>query len=78
VSTSSLNQALARWLKSSPPKINVKVRYATQVSTNPVVFVFFTNKSEGFPANYHRYLKNKIRSDLGFDSIPIKLDIRRA
>ena len=79
VSTSKLNQALKSWLFEYPPPVrglNIKIRYATQVSSFPVVFVFFVNRTRGLPAFYSHYLINKIRKDFDFDMIPVRAEFR--
>jgi GTP-binding protein len=79
VSTSKLNQALKSWLIEYPPPVrgeNIKIRYATQVSSFPAVFVFFVNRPRGLPAFYSNYLTNKIRRDFDFDMIPVRVEFR--
>jgi GTP-binding protein len=78
VDTSDLNRALAGWIEETPPKDRVKIRYATQVSTDPLVFVFFANRPDRLLDNYKRFLANRIRSELGFDSVPLRVEIRKA
>jgi GTP-binding protein len=57
---------------------NVKIRYATQTGVRPVRFLFFVNTLRGFPSRYLQYLKNRIRRDLGFDLIPIAIELRES
>lgn len=79
VDTGPLNQHLKRWLDQTPPpsgKRPIKVRYMTQVGVNPVRFIAFVNRTRGFPEFYRRYLVNRIREDLGFHHVPIRLDLR--
>lgn len=79
VDTGRLNQSLKRWLEQTPPpsgKRPIKVRYITQVGTNPVRFVLFTNRRKAFPEFYLRYIRNRIREDLGFTHIPFFLEVR--
>jgi len=81
VETSHLNKTLKKWLEkySIPARgKNVKLRYATQVSINPLKFIFFTNTIKGYPQLYTRYLKNRIRQDLGFTCVPFSVEIRKA
>ena len=78
--TSVLNQALARWLTEKPPpqgpQTHFKIKYAVQVSVNPVKFVFFASRPAAVSKAYVSYLCNKIRKDLGYSLIPIKAEIR--
>ncbi|MCR4954996.1 MAG: ribosome biogenesis GTPase Der [Treponema sp.] len=80
IETSALNNALQDWLERYPPPASktahFKIRYMTQVSTNPVNFVIFATKPEVVPEPYITYLKNRIREDLGFDQIPVQLELK--
>lgn len=80
IGTASLNNALQDWLEKYPPpasKTNgFKIRYMTQASDNPVSFIIFATRPEVVPETYVTYLKNRIREDLGFDNIPVQLEIR--
>lgn len=80
VETSALNKALADWLFHYPPPaskaIHFKIRYMTQTSTNPVSFRIFCTSPDNVPESYVTYLKNSIRKDLGFDQIPIELNLK--
>ena len=80
VETSALNKALADWLFHYPPPaskaIHFKIRYMTQTSTNPVSFRIFCTSPDNVPESYVTYLKNSIRKDLGFDQIPVELNMK--
>ena len=80
VDTSVLNKALYRWLEEYPPpqgpKTRFKVKYAVQVSVNPVKFVFFVSRPAAVSEAYRAYLSNKIREELGYPQIPIEVEIR--
>ncbi|MDR0453169.1 MAG: ribosome biogenesis GTPase Der [Treponema sp.] len=80
VETARLNQALEKWLEESPPpsgpRTRFKVRYAVQVSDNPVKFVFFVSRSRAVAPPYLAFLRNRIRKDLGFSLIPVEIEIR--
>lgn len=81
VPTHQLNRLLHQWLEDYPLPVrgrNVKLRYATQTGVNPVRFVFFVNSRRAYPARYTRYLENRIRQDLGFDKIPVAVEIRES
>lgn len=54
----------------------LKVKYVSQIKTDPPTFLLFTNKSNGIPENYRRYLKNGIRDNFGLDNTPIHLLFR--
>jgi GTP-binding protein len=78
--TPALNAALERWMTESPPpsgpQTRFKVRYAVQVSENPVKFVFFVSRPQAVTEPYITYLCNKIRRDLGYAQIPVQIEIR--
>lgn len=80
VETARLNEAIKEWGEAyQPPRGSTghyKVYYGTQISANPVKFLFFVNRIKDFPQIYIQYLKNCIRKDLGFTLIPIEVDLR--
>ena len=80
IGTSSLNNALQDWLERYPPPASktahFKIRYMTQAGTNPVSFIIFATRPEVVPAPYVTYLKNRIREDLGYDQIPVQLELK--
>lgn len=80
IDTASLNVALKDWLFKYPPPaskaIHFKIRYMTQKGINPVKFLIFATRPDSVPGSYITYLKNRIREDLGFDKIPVILDMK--
>ncbi len=80
VDTASLNLALKDWLFKYPPPatkaIHFKIRYMTQTSINPVNFLIFATRPDNVPGSYVSYLKNRIREDLGFDQIPVQIEMK--
>lgn len=80
IETGPLNQAVKDWMEHFPPPMgrstHFKLRYATQVSANPVKFVFFVSRPQAVSDSYLAFLRNRIRKDLGFESIPISIAIR--
>lgn len=80
VETAALNNALKDWLLRYPPPASkaarFKIRYMTQTGTNPVSFVIFATSPDKVPDRYVAYLKNRIREDLGFDQIPVRLELK--
>ncbi len=79
VGTGQLNHGLEAWTKEHPPsaRFNVKIRYGTQVSTNPQRFVFFANKKWLLPAAYERYLAGRLRESFGLERVPVAMEIRQ-
>ncbi len=81
VATPKLNQLLKTWIGEYALPVrgrNVKIRYATQTGVNPVRFLFFVNDLKGYPRRYNQYLIGRIRRDLGFDRIPLFIDVRES
>lgn len=80
IETSALNNALQDWLQRYPPPASktgrFKIRYMTQTGVNPVNFVIFATRPDVVPEPYITYLKNRIREDLGFDQIPVQLEMK--
>ncbi|HZK20479.1 MAG TPA: ribosome biogenesis GTPase Der [Treponemataceae bacterium] len=80
ISTSILNKAVKDWILANPPPAkkagSFRVKYAIQTQANPIVFLLFASRPESVPKTYVSYLKNKFRSDLGFDKIPIFIELK--
>lgn len=80
IETSALNMALEDWVRASPPpqgRVNqFKIRYMTQTGTNPVTFLLFATRPEAVTASYLAYIRNRIRKDLGFEKIPVVLEVK--
>jgi GTP-binding protein len=80
IDTGPLNKALEQWLLEYPPPVGpntrFKIRYVSQVSENPVKFLFFASRPDAVSHSYESYLKNKIRKDLGFSMIPLEIEMR--
>lgn len=55
----------------------LKIQYASQVKRNPPVFKFFMNQPEDLPANYRRFIENRIRERYGFMGVPITMVFRQ-
>lgn len=79
IETPKLNEMLKYWMEDLPtPQIRgkvYKIRYLTQVSAHPVKFVAFGNHDDT-PGSLQQYLINRIRKDLGFDSVPVELEVK--
>jgi GTPase len=81
VGTGKMNQSLESWVSHYPLPVrgkNYKIRFATQVSANPVRFLVFVNRMAGFPVQYSQYLENCIRRDLGFSLVPVSVELRES
>lgn len=80
IETGPLNVAVKDWVTSYPPpasrSASFKIKYMVQTAVNPASFLIFASRPEVVPQSYVSYLKNKIRSDLGFDKIPVLLELK--
>ncbi|MGP1347587.1 MAG: ribosome biogenesis GTPase Der [Phycisphaerales bacterium] len=80
VSTGRLNEffrdILARRGPSSSLGTKAKILFVTQVTVNPPTIVLVVNKPKLFDERYMRYLMNRIREELPFEEIPVRLLVR--
>ncbi|MBN2811937.1 ribosome biogenesis GTPase Der [Treponema zuelzerae] len=80
IDTSAVNLALTDWVAASPPpqgRTNkFKIRYMIQTQANPVKFLLFATRPEAVTDSYLAYIRNRIRRDLGFDHIPVVLEVK--
>jgi len=77
VGTADLNSWLEVWTaRQSPPNFSgrpLKLLYASQVDVAPPTFVFSINSEALLTRPYEHYLRNRIREDLGFAEVPIRM-----
>ena len=78
--TAALNAALAaaqkkRAARAKGGKLG-RIYYGTQVGFSPPSFLLFVNNPVQFDDNYLRYLANRLRQDLGFPEIPVKITLK--
>ncbi len=75
ISTSRLNRFLEEIIAKYPPPSNdrkeVKIKYITQVKSQPPVFALFANHPGSIKANYRRYLENQFRNNFSFTGVPL-------
>jgi len=80
VSTGQLNDLILDCVRASePPSMNgkrLKIKYATQLSTNPPNFILFVNETALMHFSYKRYLENCLRKAYDFSGTPIKITVR--
>ncbi len=80
VPTSALNRWFDDALVNNPPPApkgkRIKLRYITQVGTRPPRFVVFGTRLDMLPKSYERYLVNGIRKHLGFDAVPVRVNLK--
>jgi len=75
--TGRLNQLVGAIMKQRGPSSRLgtqaKLLYATQIDTRPPTIVLKVNKPKLFEGQYERYLMNRLREELPFSEIPIRL-----
>lgn len=79
VGTGELNRTMKRALEArSPSKSGASARifYATQTDVCPPTFVLFVNDKRHFNKDYVRYLQNRVRAELGFPEIAVRIVLR--
>lgn len=79
VGTGELNRVIERALQARPPSsagARTRIRYATQAESSPPTFVLFVNDKKLFGKDSIRYLSNRLRDELGLDSIPLRIVLK--
>jgi GTP-binding protein len=73
--TAEVNRVVERLAaRHPPPRTAGRVRYVTQVGAGPPHFVVFGMRDPG--PQYRRYLENALRTEFGFDGVPVRLSFR--
>ncbi len=80
IGTPVFNDFLQEIMKEKPLPIKrghpLKIKYATQVKSNPPVFKFFMNTPSELPANYRKFIERRIRERFGFKGVPITMTFK--
>ena len=80
IPTHEMNTFLQKIVAQNPPTHTshkrVKFYFASQVDTNPPLFLFVMNNATLITENYKRFIQNQIRDEFGFDGITIKLKFK--
>jgi len=80
VPTGALNRVLRSAMREkqppSPTATLPKVYYATQVAVAPPTIVLFVNAPDLFTQSYRRFIENRLRNELPFAEVPIRLLFR--
>ena len=78
--TKMINEVLSELLLKNPPPSehgkSIKVKYATQVSTEPAVIALYANYPKKIKTSYRRYVENQFRKNFDLIGIPIHLSFR--
>lgn len=79
IGTGELNRVLKKALESRAPTsagARLKVLYATQTDGAPPTFMLFVNDRRLFTKAVVRYLENRLRAELDFRRVPLRLVLR--
>ncbi len=82
IPTGALNRTLLHLTDANPVVVKktngtrFKVKYASMLKSSPPTFLLFSNKSQGIPENYKRYLVNGLRREFDLTNSPVHLIFR--
>jgi GTP-binding protein len=79
VGTGQLNRVLQKALESRAPSSSgarMNILYATQTDGAPPTFMLFVNDRRLFGKSVIRYLENRLRAELDFRRVPLRLVLR--
>jgi len=82
IPTGALNRCLLQLTDANPVivrktnGVRFKVKYASMLKSGPPTFLLFSNKSQGIPENYKRYLINGLRREFDLTNTPVHLIFR--
>jgi len=82
IPTGALNRCLFSLVENNPVVVKktngarFKVKYASMLKSSPPTFLVFSNKSQGIPENYRRYLVNGLRREFNLTNTPVHLIFR--
>lgn len=79
VTTGELNRVLEKAFAGRGPSAGghaLRIRYATQAEVRPPTFVLFVNDKTLMNKDSIRYLQNRIRDELPFPEIPVRIVLR--
>jgi GTP-binding protein len=80
ITTSELNDFFGAVFDKKPPPATrgkeIKIKYITQVKSNPPLFVFYCNHPKLIVEHYKRFIENRLRDKFGFIGVPLTLSFR--
>ncbi len=80
VSTGELNRVMERIVSANPPRVKsgkrFKIFYVSQVEVHPPTIALVVNQPDAFEPSYERYLLNRLRDELPYSEVPIKIVVR--
>jgi GTPase len=81
IGTSLLNDLVEKSVQKNPmaryANRQMHISYVTQTDIKPPTFVFFVSNVKGIHFSYERYLINQIRTNFGFELVPLKTVFRK-
>jgi len=81
IDTSALNKEILPEIERYPPKSSspreIKIKFASQIKTNPPMFAFFCNEPKLVQESYRRFLDNKLRDQFGFPGVPLTIVFKK-
>jgi GTP-binding protein len=78
IGTAELNRFMRGITPPSYRGKAVKLRYLTQVASNPPVFALFANKPEGIKDSFVRHLESRLRESYSFKGVPLRIHVRQS
>jgi GTP-binding protein len=80
IQTSELNEYFRPIFDKTPPPATrgkeIRIKYITQVKSNPPLFVFYCNHPNLIADHYKRFIENRLREKFGFKGVPLTLSFR--
>ncbi|MBR4266913.1 MAG: ribosome biogenesis GTPase Der [Bacteroidales bacterium] len=81
ISTSKLNALIHQYVEETPPPAwkgkFIRIKYATQLPTYYPTFALFCNLPQYIRDPYRRYIENRLRKDIDFCGVPMKIFFRK-
>ena len=80
VGTGELNRVIEKLVMAHPPRLKsgkrLKIYYVSQVDVRPPTIGLFVNQPDAFEPSYERYMLNRLRDELPYSEVPIKIVVR--
>ena len=81
IDTNRLNKILLPEIERYPPSSSstkeIKIKYVTQLKTQPPLFAFFCNEPKLIQETYKRFLINTLRQHFGFHGVPLSVVFKK-
>ena len=80
IATAKINGVIRDTVLAHPPPAQggrpARIFYCAQVDVHPPLFVFHCNDPDLIKPPYRRFLENTIRTNFGFDGVPLRMQFR--